>query len=162
MKDIEYREWDATQPVNSSRCIIVHVVNDIGAWGKGFVLALERQWPGTKRHYKVWIKTSPALGETLNRCVGNANYIINLLAQRGLRSAINPIPIDYKALRKALAKTQLTLGGPNNTYTVQMPRIGCGLAGGDWAVVEQIIIEELSSKNQHVVVCDMPKKNPTA
>jgi hypothetical protein len=35
-----------------------------------------------------------------------------------------------------------------------MPRIGCGLAGGDWPEIEKIITAELLSKNISVNVYD--------
>ena len=38
--------------------------------------------------------------------------------------------------------------------SIHMPRIGCGLAGGKWAQVEPLIIDELSSKEIVVTVYD--------
>ena len=38
-----------------------------------------------------------------------------------------------------------------------MPRIGAGLAGGAWTIIEGIIREELSAKNIPVAVYDLPK-----
>lgn len=42
--EIKYLKGDATQPLVSGNKIIVHVCNDIGAWGKGFVLAISKRW----------------------------------------------------------------------------------------------------------------------
>lgn len=158
MRNIEYKEWDATEPIVSYKCVIAHVVNDIGAWGKGFVLALEREWPSSQEHYKLWMESKPPMGDVSYYELTREAHLFHLLAQKGLRTKVNPVPIDYEALRQALDKMHGLLGGLHNTFTIQMPRIGCGLAGGDWAVVEQIIIDELSSKGQRVIVCDMPKK----
>ena len=36
---------DATQPVGAGPKIIVHVCNDIGGWGRGFVVAISNHWP---------------------------------------------------------------------------------------------------------------------
>lgn len=44
MPSIAYRVGDATQPVGDGPKILVHVCNDIGAWGRGFVVALSRRW----------------------------------------------------------------------------------------------------------------------
>lgn len=39
--------------------------------------------------------------------------------------------------------------------SIHMPRIGCGLAGGKWEVIEQIIKEELIDKEIAVTVYDL-------
>jgi len=39
-----------------------------------------------------------------------------------------------------------------------MPRIGCGLAGGDWSRVEEIINEVLIEAGVEVYVYDLPSK----
>ena len=45
---------DATQPVGEGTKIIVHVCNDIGGWGRGFVVALSKRWPEPERRYRAW------------------------------------------------------------------------------------------------------------
>lgn len=39
--------------------------------------------------------------------------------------------------------------------SIHMPRIGCGLAGGKWELIEQIIKEELIDKEIAVTVYDL-------
>jgi len=34
-----------------------------------------------------------------------------------------------------------------------MPKMGAGLAGGSWPVIERIVVEELVGKGIHVTVC---------
>lgn len=49
--------------------------------------------------------------------------------------------VDYDALRLCMRKIK-----HNNTLSTRkigMPKIGCGLAGGDWNVVSKIVEEEL-------------------
>ena len=41
---IQYRTGDATRPEGDGPKIIAHICNDVGAWGKGFVLALSKRW----------------------------------------------------------------------------------------------------------------------
>lgn len=40
MTTIAYKRGDATQPVGEGSKVLVHVCNDIGGWGRGFVLAV--------------------------------------------------------------------------------------------------------------------------
>ncbi|RKW18275.1 MAG: Appr-1-p processing protein, partial [Capnocytophaga sp.] len=44
MTEIKYIKADATFPQSEGNIIIPHICNDIGAWGKGFVLALSKRW----------------------------------------------------------------------------------------------------------------------
>ena len=54
-------------------------------------------------------------------------------------------------------------GPPRETITLKieldasdhMPRIGCGLAGGDWAEIEPMITETLCAAGIEVVVYDL-------
>ena len=64
----------------------------------------------------------------------------------------NP-PIRYEAVKKALQ--QVANFALENNAKVQMPRIGCGLAGGTWDKIEAIINETLLEKNIEVFVCDL-------
>jgi hypothetical protein len=40
---IAYHVGDATMPVGDGPKILVHICNNIGAWGRGFVVALSRR-----------------------------------------------------------------------------------------------------------------------
>ncbi len=44
MTEITYLRGDATCPQAKGPKIICHICNDIGGWGKGFVLALSKRW----------------------------------------------------------------------------------------------------------------------
>ena len=45
---------DATSPQAKGPKIIAHICNDLGGWGKGFVLAISRRWPEPERAYRQW------------------------------------------------------------------------------------------------------------
>jgi hypothetical protein len=80
--------------------------------------------------------------------------VANMIAQIGLRGPLNPVPLCYTRLRECLvivSDTAETTGS-----TVVMPRIGCGLAGGVWEHVSQIIQEELCDYGIKAVVYDLP------
>ncbi|MER7985968.1 hypothetical protein ABTY53_10250, partial [Streptomyces noursei] len=51
---IVYVKGDATAPQGKGVKMIVHVCNDLGGWGRGFVLALSRRWPEPERAYRRW------------------------------------------------------------------------------------------------------------
>ena len=87
---------------------------------------------------------------SVNRNNGNETIAVaNMIAQRGISDSKQPgvydasiPPIRYAAVRAALASVNdyAYLNG----YTLHMPRIGCGLAGGDWDEIEDIIKDVMS------------------
>lgn len=42
--------------------------------------------------------------------------------------------------------------------SVHMPRIGCGLGGGNWEFVESLIVEYLCDRGVPVTVYDLPAR----
>lgn len=159
MSEIKYVTGDATRPEGDGVRFIAHVCNDVGAWGKGFVRALSR-WDDTpERAYRKWHKTRShqregkripfALGRTQVVQYGPFNdspmFVANMVAQRGIRhDASAPAVIDYEALRGCLDE----LGQEATSFwrmfgripSIHMPRIGCGLGGGEWSVVEESVL----------------------
>ena len=155
--NINYLTGDATQPIGDDPKIIVHVCNDIGGWGRGFVLAVSKRWPAPEQQYRAWHRGEAnqpfALGEVQFVAVDNLITIANLIGQRDIRVIDGIPPVRYDAIRKGLitiAAKAKQLGA-----SVHMPRIGCGLAGGNWEDVAQIIEEELSGKDVPVFVYDL-------
>lgn len=57
------------------------------------------------------------------------------------------IPLDYDALALCLRKINHCFSGQH----IGLPLIGCGLAGGDWAKVKNIMIRELIDMTTTVV-----------
>ena len=52
MMNIQYVKGDATTPQGDGHKIIVHVCNDLGKWGKGFVLAISKRWKEPEATYR--------------------------------------------------------------------------------------------------------------
>jgi hypothetical protein len=52
---------DATAPAGSGPRVIVHVCNDVGKWGRGFVLALSRKWAEPERRERAWYRGAERL-----------------------------------------------------------------------------------------------------
>lgn len=153
---INYLIGDATNPHVDGNKIIVHICNDIGKWGKGFVLAISKRWKSPEKLHKEAFSSSekPSLGEVQFIPVEPDIYIANLIGQKGIRSpkSNSPAPIRYDAVRTglaAVAEYALKYNAP-----VHMPRIGCGLAGGTWEEIEPIIEQTLIHVNIPTTVYD--------
>ena len=161
MGKIKYVTGDATSPVGDGKKLIIHVCNIVGAWGAGFVLALSRKWKQPEKAYlamKIYI-----LGEYGLVRVEEDITICNLIGQESTRgrnrTAALP-PVRYVAIEKALktvAHDYALAKEANLDFSIHMPRIGSGLAGGNWKVIETIIEETLCKAGVSVTVYDLPK-----
>lgn len=160
---INYVIGDATRPVGDGRKIIAHVCNDIGGWGRGFVVAISRRWSSPEQAYRAWstrdktvsvhsLAPSFELGNVLFVQVEHDVTVANMVAQHDIRTIDGVPPIRYEALKTALSK--VAAHAISQCATVHMPRIGCGLAGGDWSIVERLVNEALP--NEQVYIYDLP------
>ncbi|MFJ9642869.1 macro domain-containing protein [Streptomyces sp. NPDC004244] len=147
---------DATSPQAKGPKIIAHVCNDIGGWGKGFVLALSKRWREPEADYRAWHRGRAGndfgLGAVRLVRVKDDTWVANMVGQRGVRTGSAGVPIRYDALERclaALAGHAVELGA-----SVHMPRIGCGLAGGKWSRVEPMVTQALSERGVAVTVYD--------
>ncbi|WP_408026996.1 macro domain-containing protein [Tenacibaculum litoreum] len=155
MNDVKYIKGDATQPKQEGNKIIVHVCNDIGGWGKGFVMAISKRWKAPEKEYRNWYKTKENfnLGEVQFIQVEEDLWVANLIGQHKVRKDENGNPpIRYEAIQLGLQKVYEKAKELN--ASVHMPRIGCGLAGGTWDKIEPLIIKELIKKSISTTVYD--------
>ncbi|MEU9171049.1 macro domain-containing protein [Streptomyces sp. NPDC048420] len=156
MGEINYIRGDATTPSVKGVKLIAHVCNDIGGWGKGFVVAVSRRWPEPEAAYRAWHRERASndfgLGAAQFVQVEPYVWVANMIGQRGIRRGSKGVPVRYEAIDEALdrlADKAVELGA-----SVHMPRIGCGLAGGKWSKVEPLIMERLVNRGLAVTVHD--------
>ncbi len=154
---INYVKGDATQPQAQGPRVIVHVCNDVGGWGRGFVTALSRRWKEPERRYRAWYRGEEndlpfELGRVQLVEVEDGLWVANLIGQRGLRWSGGKPPIRYNAVHAGLSRIREF--AREHHASVHMPRIGCGLAGGKWEVVGAIVEEELDNQGVEVTVYD--------
>ncbi|MFC9972094.1 macro domain-containing protein [Spirillospora sp. NPDC127200] len=156
MEKIRYVRGDATSPQAKGVKVVAHVCNDLGGWGKGFVLAVSRRWPEPEADYRAWhrdrARNDFGLGAVRFVQVEPYVWVANMIGQRGMKRGSKGVPIRYDALARCLA----ALGDRalELEASVHMPRIGCGLAGGKWSQVEPLIQEHLSDRDVPVTVYD--------
>jgi O-acetyl-ADP-ribose deacetylase (regulator of RNase III) len=157
---IKYIAGDATR-LDTESAIIAHVCNDAGGWGKGFVIALSERFPQAEAAYRRWHQSGTdagpfRLGAVQFVDVTDRITVANMIAQHGIASKSSPGPkIRYDSLAECLAsvaEVALTRRRP-----VQMPRIGAGLAGGLWPIVEAHIHVHLIRPGVEVKVYDLPR-----
>ena len=169
MKEIIYIKGDATDPSGDGTKMICHICNNSGRWGRGFVLALSKKWTDPELKYRNWFLTKTISTSRSKQIIpfrlGMVQYVYvapeilvaNMIAQNGTVQKYdksgNIIPlVHYLSLDKCLEKCSGFAKELN--ASVHMPRIGCGLGGGKWEIIEPMIKEIFSQNDIQVVVYD--------
>jgi len=153
---ITYLNGDATYPTGGGNKMIVHVCNNIGAWGAGFVLAISKRWKEPENRFRQEYKLfgNPAMGSCQAVEVEEDIYVMNMVCQQGVYyKGREDAPIRYEGLEyclKGVSRASEQFGNAS----IHMPRIGCGLGGGKWETIEPIIKRTLIDKGVKVFVYD--------
>ena len=157
MTRITFLKGDATKPDATGPRMIVHICNDIGGWGKGFVLALSKRWKAPEIEYRRWYvdrtENDFGLGSVQFVLVEPNFWVANMIGQHGIeRGQTGEAPIRYDAVQSCLKKVAQFANEHN--CSVHMPRIGCGLAGGRWEEIEKLIENTCLASHIPVFVYD--------
>jgi O-acetyl-ADP-ribose deacetylase (regulator of RNase III) len=159
---ITYLFGDATCPSGPGPKIIAHIVNDATPrWGAGFPLAIRKKWEHVQEEFLQWV------GEDRKRLrLGNVHAVeadeetvlVHMVAQHGYGASAVP-GIRYSALGAALQR--LASFASQRHASIHMPRIGTGQAGGNWALIEELIVSSLCVAGIQVFVYDLPGTSVT-
>lgn len=143
---------------------IAHQCNAKGVMGGGLALQIRNKYPKVYNEYRKWIEDNSFftreewLGNYLSVRTNDGHVILNLIGQydygRDKRYT------DYDALEKAFITAindiRHDYGGEDTDLlqiVIAIPYgIGCGLAGGDWNVVREILENIESEENTLFVV----------
>jgi O-acetyl-ADP-ribose deacetylase (regulator of RNase III) len=157
MTEIRFVKGDATSPQAKGNKVIAHVCNDRGKWGKGFVMALSARWPQPEQAYRDWhrgrAENDFGLGAVQLVQVESYLWVANMVGQHGVKGGTRAVPIRYEAVKECLDKVAQAARGL--AASVHMPRIGCGLAGGRWELIEPLVVEALCQAGIAVTVYDL-------
>ena len=156
MTAIQYVEGDATRPIGEGPKILVHVCDDTGSWGKGFVMAISKRWKEPEREYRRWRREAAELPFELGQVqfvqAEPGLWVANLIGQQGLGVRNGVPPVRYPAIRTGLSRVGQF--AQEHGASIHLPRIGCGLAGGKWEEIEPLLESELVAAGVAVTVYD--------
>jgi O-acetyl-ADP-ribose deacetylase (regulator of RNase III) len=120
--------------------VIIHGCNCMCEMGKGIALAIKQQFP---QAYIADVQTGKGnrlkLGSFSSATVdtGRGSFVVvNAYTQFDFKG--KGIQADYAAIRRAM----LAIARDFATRRIGYPKIGAGLAGGDWSIISAIIDEE--------------------
>ena len=127
--------------------------SNVDLFGAGFAAKVAEKFPHVKENYHIlgknFLKTN--LGHSQFIKVYEEPkykyklYIVNMIAQNGIRNNSNPRPLNYAALVRCMSSINQFISNTfditNSTEKVEIhtPKFGSGLSGGNWNFVKDLI-----------------------
>lgn len=152
--------------------VIVHSVNCIGAVG-GLAGAIARKWPKNAEQYRAHVKNQKLpimlLGSVFEVNVAHNVIVANLFGQNSVSTYERQT--EYSALIAGFKSIANTCFRGNDKETVHFGslgledvqivlndiyipyKIGCGLGGASWSIVEEIINKTFENSFRNVYIC---------
>ena len=133
--------------LNVEQGIICQQVNCKLVMGAGLAKQIRDKWPRVYTEYRLMMSTNPY--QRLGKCqivevVTRKLYVANLFGQYTYGGLIKK-HTNYQALSQAIR--ELGSWHKNNchdSFPIWIPyKLGCGLAGGDWEIVQSILFQNL-------------------
>lgn len=126
--------------------VIVHGCNCFSTMGAGVAKIIKEKYP-----YAFLVDKNSKM--TPNEKLGKITHttgltkpiIVNAYTQFQWKGKHNA---DYEAIRSSMKLIKKQFSGKK----IGMPKIGAGLAGGDWNIIKKIIDDELIDENVTVIV----------
>lgn len=135
--------------LNAEQNIIVHQCNAQDTMGSGVAKAIRDRYPQVYNDYVKYFQDIPKpsrMGMVLAVQVGTERSVTvcNLIGQlhylpRGIRHT------SYDALTKGFEEIKR-----HTKEDLAMPKIGCGLGGGDWKIVSAIIESVFDDRDVYI------------
>lgn len=133
---------------------ICHQVNCRGVMGAGLAKQVKEKWPAVYQQYKENCNAmfpEDLLGLNDFIPINDTVCIVNMYAQD--KYGKDACYTNYKAFRECL--TRIARQADKKTDIIRFPyKIGCGLAGGDWNIIQKLIYEILGDYNVEFYTLD--------
>ena len=144
---IKYIDGDLVRDAEQFE-LIAHCANCFCIMGSGIAPRIKTKYPeayivdcNTKKGDKL------KLG-TISFTKNTTPIIVNIYGQYGYWGRNEgKMDLDYNALRSGFKLIKQNFSGK----IIGLPKLGSGLAGGDWTIIENIIIEELDGEDVTIV-----------
>lgn len=172
---IEYKIGDLFDCVDwktSTIKLIPHCCNNIGRFGSGFAGAVAKRHPHVQQRYFDWFQEQVdfasgkpfALGEfqsvQLDPAFGRS-FIVNMIGQNGVVGPDNRKPVKYGYLQRCvedIGKMVQHFNGHNKVsqdVEICTVKFGAGLAGGEWPIIEEFLLDSWVSRGIKVTIFDL-------
>lgn len=116
--------------------IIVHGCNAQGVMGSGVAKAIKAKYPGAyQKYYSEYLAGLLVPGWISIYNPTNQLTIVSGITQEYYGRDKNVVYVDYDSLAEVFRKVKSIWPG----VPVHIPKIGAGLANGDWEIISRII-----------------------
>ena len=133
--------------------VIVHGCNCFCTMGAGIAKTIKNKFPEAYKADLNTVKGNKEKLGTISRAViernGNELIVVNGYTQYNWRGS--GTLVDYSAVRSVFRNIKSQFSGKRIGY----PKIGAGLAKGDWAIISKSVDEELEGED-HTLVENSP------
>lgn len=132
--------------------VFCHQVNCRGVMGSGIAKQIRETYPEVFNQYLTNHRLQgDRLGTNLYVKTNDGRVCVNMYAQDNFGR--DKCHTDYAAFRSCLIDLKDYLSRQPENITIGFPyKIGCGLAGGDWAIVGEMIKEFAEQIKQKVFI----------
>lgn len=118
--------------------VIAHGVNCKGGFGSGIAGIIKTKYPKARYYYlDKYEEDGWKLGDVQYIYIPNGDFTIANCATQNDYLPRGIEHVNYDAVRTVMEKLKGYC--ESNNYTIAIPKIGAGLAGGDWDKIEEII-----------------------
>ena len=134
---MNYKTGDILKALQNNEVdYIAHGVNCSDGFGAGLARQIAKQYPATRKHYHM---TFDKFGWKLGDVCVTPDKILNCATQQtygpnGMKY------VSYDAIEKCMSFINAAYQGNR----IGLPKIGAGLGGGNWNIIEKIIEETLT------------------
>lgn len=136
--------------------IIAHGVNCSGGFGSGIAGQIAKRFPEVKRQYLFKYNTKGWYLGQIQLVYLNNKIIVNCATQKYYgkypESQLNGMYCSYEAIRECMHQLKTII--KDSDLRIGIPKIGAGLAGGDWNEIEKVINEEFNDIPIYVYVLE--------
>ena len=124
--------------------VIAHQCNCMINMGAGIAPQIKKSFPEAWYADSMTVKGDHSKLGTFTVATSGNVRVYNLYGQHHWKKNPNQINTDYQALTASLLRMADDLKSLNTEIKIGLPKIGCGLGGGDWQIVSEIIQETLA------------------
>lgn len=126
--------------------VIVHGCNCFGIMGGGIARGIKSAFPEAYAADQATPRGERAKLGTCSEAIQGNLVIVNAYTQYDYRGG--GVKVDYAAVRKCMTWIKQRFSGKR----IGLPKIGAGLAGGDWPTLQAIIEAELPDEDVTIVI----------